>query len=39
MMRFLVFGDSRFVLQREADFVESLQQDVLSEFIDLEVLA
>jgi hypothetical protein len=38
VMRFLVLGDFRMVFQRESNFVQPLQQDVLSEFSDLEVV-
>jgi hypothetical protein len=38
-MRLLERRDFRVVLQRQANFVESFQQDVFSEFIDLEAAA
>ncbi len=39
MMRFLECADFVFVFQCEADFIESLNEDVLSEFFDLEAVA
>ncbi len=35
-VRFLIFGDFCILLQGDANFVESLEENVLSEFIDLE---
>src|ERR1700688_2541600 len=38
-MRFLELGDSCIMLEREANFVQPLQQNMLAEFIDLKVIA
>jgi hypothetical protein len=38
-MRFFVLCDFRILLQREANFIESFQQNVLPELIDLKAVA